>query len=61
MVVRDELRSGILKEHCLVPGLLETFYAITVERRFQHPLLKSLLDRDEADILAMGHGERGSK
>ena len=57
VVVRDELRSGILQEHCLVPGLLETFYAITVERRFQHPLLKSLLERDEADILAMGRGE----
>ena len=54
VVVRDELRSGILQEHCLVPGLVETFYAITVERRFQHPLLHSLLDRNEADILAMG-------
>lgn len=61
VVVRDELRSGILQEHCLVPGLLEKFYAITVERRFQHPLLTSLLDRDEADILAMGRGPRGSK
>ena len=61
VVVRDELHSGILQEHCLVPGLLETFYAITVERRFQHPLLESLLERDEADILAMGRGEHGSK
>lgn len=53
VVVRDELRSGILREHCVVPGLLETFYAITVDRQFQHPLLKSLLARDEADLLAM--------
>ena len=53
VVVRDELRSGILREHCVVPGLLESFYAITVDRRFQHPLIKSLLARDEADILAM--------
>ncbi|MGA7123707.1 MAG: LysR family transcriptional regulator [Polyangiaceae bacterium] len=55
VVVRDELRSGTLCEYCVVPGLLESFYAITVDRRFQHPLIKSLLARDEADILAMGH------
>ena len=53
VVVRDELRSGILREYCVVPGLLESFYAITVDRSFQHPLIKSLLARDEADILAM--------
>ncbi len=61
VVVRDELRNGTLQEHCLVPGLLETFYAITVERRFQHPLLEALLDRDEAEILAMGRGKLKSK
>jgi LysR family transcriptional activator of nhaA len=53
VVVRDELRSRVLHEHCVVPSLFETFYAITVERRYQHPLLRSLLARDEADILAM--------
>lgn len=53
VVVRDELRSGTLREHCVVPELFETFYAITVERRFSHPLLASLLARDEAEILAM--------
>jgi LysR family transcriptional activator of nhaA len=53
VVVRDELRSGTLREHCVVPDLFETFYAITVERRFQHPLLASLLAREEAEILAM--------
>jgi LysR family transcriptional activator of nhaA len=57
VVVRDELRSGTLSELCVVPGLLETFYAITVDRRFPHPLVKSLLARDEADILAMGPGD----
>lgn len=53
VVVRDELQSRILREHCIVPGLLESFYAITVDRRFQHPVIKSLLGRDEADILEM--------
>jgi len=52
VVVRDELREGVLHEHCVVPGLFETFYAITVERAFQHPLLKSLLAQDEDELLA---------
>jgi LysR family transcriptional regulator, transcriptional activator of nhaA len=53
VVVRDELREGLLHEHCVVPGLFETFYAITVERTFQHPLLRALLTRDEDELLAM--------
>lgn len=52
IVVRDELESKVLREHCVVPGLYETFYAITVDRRFQHPLVTSLLARDEAELLA---------
>lgn len=51
IVVRDELHAGILHEHCIVPGLFESFYAIVAERRFQHPLLKSVLARDEHDLL----------
>ncbi len=53
IVVRDELRSRALHEYCVVPGVFETFYAITVARHYQHPLLRSLLGRDEADLLAM--------
>ncbi|MFO0691993.1 MAG: LysR family transcriptional regulator [Polyangiales bacterium] len=53
VVVRDELRSGVLHELCVVPGLFESFYAITVERHFPHPWLRTLLARDEAAILAM--------
>lgn len=52
IVVRDELREGSLYEHCVVPGLFETFYAVTVEQRFPHPLVKSLLARREAELLA---------
>jgi LysR family transcriptional activator of nhaA len=53
VVVRDELREKVLHEHCVVPGLVETFYAITVERSFQHPLIKALLAREEEELLAM--------
>lgn len=52
VVVRDELREGVLSEHCVVPGLFETFYAITSKRKFQHPLLETVLARDEDDLLA---------
>lgn len=54
VVVRDELREGTLQELCVVADVAETFYAITIERRFQHPLLRALLDRDEAELLAVG-------
>lgn len=54
VVVRDELRSGVLHEYGVVPGIFEAFYAITVERHYQHPLVRSLLARDEEEILAMG-------
>lgn len=58
VVVRDELRSGALCEHCVVPDLFESFYAISVERHFQHPMVKTLLARGEQDILAMGQDAR---
>lgn len=52
IVVRDELQTGVLHEHCIVPGLFEAFYAIVAERRFQHPLLHDVLARDEHELLA---------
>lgn len=51
VVVQDELRSGRLVEYVVVPGLQEHFYAITVPRRFEQPLLRELLRRREADVL----------
>ncbi|MBX3463740.1 MAG: LysR family transcriptional regulator [Planctomycetes bacterium] len=51
VVVQDELRSGALVEYCVVPDLFEDFYAITVQRRFAPPLLRSLLARPEAEVL----------
>ncbi|MBL9026179.1 MAG: LysR family transcriptional regulator [Myxococcales bacterium] len=59
VVVRDELREGALYEHCVVPGLFETFYAITAERTFPHPLIESALARDENDLLESGASPLG--
>lgn len=43
IVVRDELESGVLVEHCRVAEVTETFYAIVQKRRFPNPLLAELL------------------
>jgi LysR family transcriptional activator of nhaA len=51
VVVRDELTSGVLREYGVIPGVFEDFYAITVERKFQHPLVKLLLSRPVRDLL----------
>ncbi len=51
VVVRDELRQGTIHEVYTVPDLFESFYAITSKRRFEHPLVASLLDREEAELL----------
>jgi LysR family transcriptional activator of nhaA len=45
IVVRDELESGALIEHCRIPQLTESFYAITQTRQFPHALLGELLIR----------------
>lgn len=51
VVVRDELKSGVLVEHAVVPDLFESFYAISVPRRFAPPLLRELLTRPESEVL----------
>jgi LysR family transcriptional activator of nhaA len=43
VVVADELQSGRLVERCSIPQLVESFYAITAERRFPHPLLREVM------------------
>ena len=45
IVVRDELESGVLVEHCRIPQLTESFYAIIQKRRFPNQLLGDLLKR----------------
>ena len=43
IVVRDELETGFLVEHCRIPEVTETFYAIVQKRRFPNRLLADLL------------------
>lgn len=52
VVVQDELTDGRLVEHAVVPDIFEAFYATTVQRHFEPPVLKQLLNRDQAAILA---------
>lgn len=44
VVVRDELASGELVEVLPLHEVMETFYAITLERQFPNPALKDLLN-----------------
>lgn len=51
VVVRDELKSGALVEHAVVPELFEQFHAITVPRHYAPPLLRELLARPAQEVL----------
>lgn len=44
IVVQDELGSGRLVEADRLPGIGETFYAVTLTRRFPNPILSELLE-----------------
>ncbi len=46
IVVTDELNSGRLKEAADHPRIKETFYAITLRRRFPNPLVQDLLEQN---------------
>lgn len=50
IVVQDELASGTLVEIDHLPGLAETFYAVTMDRRFPNPLVRELLDAVDAAL-----------
>ena len=43
IVVKGELEAGTLVEFDALPGMVESFYAVTIKRRFPNPLLKPLL------------------
>ncbi len=51
VVVQDELRSGRLVEHAVIPDLYENFYGVTVQRHYEPPLVQALLARSETEIL----------
>jgi LysR family transcriptional activator of nhaA len=43
IAVRDELASGALVEADALPGIAETFFAVTVERRFPNTVVRGLI------------------
>jgi LysR family transcriptional activator of nhaA len=43
IVVQDELASGALIDISSIPDIVETFYAVTLSRRFPNPLVNKLL------------------
>jgi LysR family transcriptional activator of nhaA len=45
VVVKDELSNGDLEVYCKVPGVFESFYAITRDSAFESSILKAILER----------------
>ena len=43
IAVQDELASGMLIEADELPGIVETFFAVTIDRRFPNPVVRSLI------------------
>ncbi|MBB6228866.1 LysR family transcriptional activator of nhaA [Polymorphobacter multimanifer] len=43
IAVQDELASGTLIEADELPGIVETFFAVTIDRRFPNPIVRSLI------------------
>lgn len=43
IVVKSELESGVLMEFDELPGMIESFFAVTIKRRFPNPLVTPLL------------------
>jgi len=48
IVVKDELANGRLIEANQLPGISETFHAVTLARRFPNPLVRELLKAHQA-------------
>ena len=51
VVVQDELRRERLVELMAIPELYENFYAVSLQRRFESPIVKALLHQTEDQIL----------
>lgn len=43
IVVKDEITAGVLVEGEQLPGIVESFHAVTIARRFPNPLVRLLL------------------
>ena len=51
VVVRDEIADGTLVEYAQLPNVHENFYAISVKRYFQNPLIAQLLARTSDELI----------
>lgn len=51
IVVADELASGTLVEAAQLPGIVETFYAVTIQRRFPKTALAELIAGSNEDVV----------
>lgn len=49
IAIKDELEQGILIEADRLPGISETFYAVTLDRRFPNQMLQGLLNPASPD------------
>lgn len=58
VVVRDELQSGVLSKRFDLPNTFENFYAVTLKRKFQHPLLSELLQSPMIDAIQQATAEQ---
>lgn len=54
VVVKDELVTGELVEACPLEGVVETFYAITADRKFPNALVAAVLDGYDETMAAPG-------
>ncbi|MEM0935345.1 MAG: LysR family transcriptional regulator [Pseudomonadota bacterium] len=52
IVVQDELAAGRLVEAGQLEGISETFYAVTLKRRFPNPVLADLLEQSGIESVA---------
>ncbi|MDZ7789879.1 MAG: LysR family transcriptional regulator [Xanthomonadales bacterium] len=50
IVIKDELVTGRLSEIVPIPDLVETFYAVTVKRRFPNLLVNELLQAARSEL-----------
>ena len=50
VVVQDELQSGVLQKYCVLPNVVERFYAITAKRHFELVALKTLLEKSQESL-----------
>jgi LysR family transcriptional activator of nhaA len=47
IVVKGELEAGVLAEFDALPGVSESFYAVTIKRRFPNPLIRPLIEASQ--------------